>query len=282
MYKYKLIIFFFCYFFFIVNKIYSQVIITNKDSLIINSVIIESKYKNQQENIKNISNYFINTPYGYGILDSTEQEKHVVCLTKFDCVTFVETVLALNSTIISENPSLDKFISELERIRYKNGNRCKIMSRLHYFEDWILDNTKKHYLVDLTKEIGGVSYNKRISFMSENSDKYFFLRSFKENLDSIKEIEKYLSKQNFFYIPKDKIKKIQNKILSGDVIAITTVIDNLDIVHTGFAYWKDGELFLIHASSKNGKVLMSTDPLSEYLLNNSKQSGIMVLRHKCN
>ena len=53
---------------------------------------------------------------------------------------------------------------------------------------------------------------------------------------------------------------------------------NLDIVHTGFAIEKNGRIHLMHASSKNMKVEISEKTLSDYLVGNKSQSGIIVSR----
>ncbi|WP_373397222.1 N-acetylmuramoyl-L-alanine amidase-like domain-containing protein [Algoriphagus halophilus] len=71
---------------------------------------------------------------------------------------------------------------------------------------------------------------------------------------------------------------MEKEIQSGDLIAITTSMSNLDVVHTGFAIEKNGRIHLLHASSKNQEVEISEKPLSDYLAGNKSQSGIMVAR----
>lgn len=68
------------------------------------------------------------------------------------------------------------------------------------------------------------------------------------------------------------------KIADGDIIALVTTIDGLDISHVGFAFWKDGKLHLLHASSAEGKVIMDTTTLYDYQKNKRTQIGIRVLR----
>ena len=52
------------------------------------------------------------------------------------------------------------------------------------------------------------------------------------------------------------------KIKDGDVLAMVTNIKGLDIVHVGFAFWKDNQLHLLHASSSAKKVI--EDPKTQY------------------
>ena len=83
-----------------------------------------------------------------------------------------------------------------------------------------------------------------------------------------------------YYIPKDKVKDIDLYITSGDIIAITTSIKGLDISHTGIAIRKENDIYLLHASEKEKKVIISELTLHQYLKSNATQSGILVLRPK--
>ena len=82
------------------------------------------------------------------------------------------------------------------------------------------------------------------------------------------------------YIPKqllDKKNEISH-IANGDIIALVTTIAGLDIAHVGFAYWKNGKLHILHASSGRGKVIKDQTTLFDYMKNRSKQPGIRVMR----
>jgi hypothetical protein len=71
---------------------------------------------------------------------------------------------------------------------------------------------------------------------------------------------------------------VQHRILDGDVIAFTTSISGLDVVHTGFAKWVKGKLCLLHASETEKKVVLTSLSLAEYIMRNQNQSGIIVVR----
>ena len=63
-----------------------------------------------------------------------------------------------------------------------------------------------------------------------------------ENISKIEEIEKSLSGQLFHYIPKNKLPDEGfGWIKDGDIIAITTNIPGLDVVHLGLACYEKGE-----------------------------------------
>jgi len=98
------------------------------------------------------------------------------------------------------------------------------------------------------------------------------------HLASIHEREAILASRELYFIPKEKIHLIEGQLQNGDILAITTPLKNLDVVHVGFAVKKGDRIYLMHASSVSRKVEISTLPLQEYLLKNRSQTGIMVSR----
>ena len=97
-------------------------------------------------------------------------------------------------------------------------------------------------------------------------------------INQLKETESEIKSRKYYYLPKAEIKAQENKIKTGDLIAITPLMTNLDIVHLGFAVEKEGRIHLRHAGSGSKKVEISEKPLIEYLMTNKSQSGIMVSR----
>ena len=70
----------------------------------------------------------------------------------------------------------------------------------------------------------------------------------------------------------------QRQIKNGDIITIITNTPGLDVAHMGIAFYVDGKLSLLHASSKDKKVTVSKTALKQMLLKNDKWTGIRVLR----
>lgn len=221
---------------------------------------------------------FLQTPYVGGTLDKNEKEILVVNLHQLDCTTYLENVSAFSQSL--GNPDFLNFSKNLKLIRYRNGKIKDYASRLHYFTDWIIDNEKKGLITNITKEIGGETYNKTINFMSEHISSYPALTRDSSLIKKIIETEKRLNSHTFFYIPEDKIQQVEGKIHDGDFIAITTNIKGLDISHTGIAIHLNNRLHLMHASSKEKKVVISDLPLAEIIQKNRLQSGIQVARVK--
>jgi hypothetical protein len=220
---------------------------------------------------------FLKTPYVAQTLEIGETETLVINLQGLDCTTFVENVLTVTLLLQQEKTDFDSFAKVLETIRYKNGKLDGYASRLHYFSEWIANNEQKGLITDITAEIGGKEISKEINFMSTHRDLYPFLAD-DVNFEKIKASENFLNNEVICYLPQDQIEAYENLIHSGDIIALTTSIEGLDITHTGIATReKDGRIHLLHASS-SGEVKVSELPLVDYLKKVNKNTGIMVAR----
>lgn len=236
------------------------------DSLLLNDRVIE------------VAKMFMQTAYVGGTLDGNEKEQLVVNLRELDCTTYLENVVALSKALSKKEVTTDDFLKELENLRYRNGKLTDYSSRLHYFSDWIYENEKKGIVKNITSEIGGEVYDKTINFMSTHVNSYPALQSDTALVDEIRKIEKEINKREMFFIPETNIQQIEDKIQNGDLIAITTNVEGLDISHVGIAIHVNDRLHLMHASSKAKKVIISDIPLAEMIMKSKYQSGIMVAR----
>jgi len=81
-----------------------------------------------------------------------------------------------------------------------------------------------------------------------------------------------------YHIPKASLKKIENRIADGDLIAVTTLTEGLDVTHVGIAVRVRHRIHFLHASSLAGSVIISTETLDRYLAGSKDRSGIMVAR----
>lgn len=230
------------------------------------------------ERIPVIARFFLDVPYKSNTLNVTKDELPVINLQELDCVTFVENVLALSYLPSYDDQSSDAFVENIVKLRYRNGEIEDYASRLHYSSDWLYEMQGQHFLTDITQFAGGMSFQPDIYFMSKNYTRYPPIEKDKKLLAKIKAIETAINKRTYYYIPKVKINEACNKIKDGDVILITTNIKGLDTSHLGFALKQGGKTYLLHASSKGKKVMISETPLQEYMAGNPSQSGIMLAR----
>lgn len=221
---------------------------------------------------------FVGAPYTPYLLDPPGEERLVVNLREFDCVTYVESILAMARVIHMGQPEFEAFVNELRRIRYRGGVLDGYESRLHYFSEWFHDNDDRGLLRIITQDLGGVRETEPIDFMSSNAEAYSKLDGQPERIARIRAIEERLSERPRYVIPQDRIGGVTSGIRDGDVIAATSSVTGLDIAHTGLALWVDGRLHLMHAPLVGKSVEISTRPLAARIPRIDGQDGIMVAR----
>lgn len=255
------------------------------DSLRIDSLLnasSERSYKTNSERLLFFAKSFIGTPYKGGTLDSGRNETLIVRIDSLDCTTYVETVLALYLSSLKDNPGYDDFSESLRYIRYRGGVIDGYASRLHYFSDWASDNEKKGILREVTQEGEHDVRICSLNYMTTHSDLYRQLKDNDSLVSEISKVEKSWIDYKMPYIPKNVLNssKDDSPVEDGDILALTTNVSGLDVLHLGFALWIDGRLHLLHASSLHGKVIIDTSTIFDYLKNRNKHTGIRVLRVK--
>lgn len=238
----------------------------------------ENLYKSSFPQImQEIARQFIGTSYQSNLLETSNIEKLVVTLNKLDCVLFVETVLAIARGVSVQNYSYDTFADRLSDQRYRDGRIDGYCSRLHYFNEWIADNEKRGTIRDMARELGGVTLHKKLDFMSQHKRMYPQLVSSDANYQCMVAMENRISEIDINYIPLSKIRSVYEKLQPGDIVAIATSIDGLDVTHTGLVYrTKNGNIGFIHASPA-GAVKIAPD-LQTYASRINRSIGIMLAR----
>lgn len=258
-----------------------NIIYEKEDSIFIEEIIKRypsKKFNTTGERMISLANEFLGKEYVSGTLDEHDNEPLFISCSRLDCTTFVETVLAI--ALCDNDDHFPAYCKNLEKIRYRNGIRNDYASRLHYVSWWIADSAKHNII----KEVESVFHTARqsldLNFMSCNTEKYRHLKENHETREKIIEFEKPFHNIQIKYIPKAAIPQIQDnrEIKDGDIIAIVTDIEGLDISHLGFASWQDGTLHMIHASSREGKVIRDAETLYNYLASRKKHIGIRVFR----
>src|SRR6185295_1303413 len=95
-------------------------------------------YRTAGNRIEVLSRFFLGRPYTINPLIGSFEKPEVFTATLegFDCVTYVETILALYRA-----SSVDEFIKRLRKIRYEGG-RVEWEHRNHYMTEWIRNNSR--------------------------------------------------------------------------------------------------------------------------------------------
>jgi hypothetical protein len=229
------------------------------------------------ERMQAIAQQFLGAAYKANLLDQSPEETLVVTLNQFDCVLFVETVLALARGVAVQDYSYETFVNHLGNQRYGNGQMDGYCSRLHYFSDWINDNQKRGTVQNMGQMLGGISLNKTLNFMSTHRQSYPRMAKDNATYQCIVEREAQLDGLAIDYIPTQQIRRTYPKLQPGDIIAVATNIPGLDVTHTGLVYRQpNGTMGFIHASPA-GQVTIARD-LETYISKVDRAIGILIAR----
>lgn len=224
-------------------------------------------------------------PYVAHTLEAAGAEHLVVNLRGLDCTTFVENSAALTLASLRGERSFAGFCRALQGLRYHGGAISGYASRLHYFSEWIADNARRGNVADAGKR-GGFPFTAvqeiNVSFMSLHPDLYDKLRGDTAMQRLIAKNEKAVSGACVNYIPKKLLSLGRDKLAAavhdGDILALVTTKQGLDISHVGIAEWRRGKLHLLNASSIYGKVVLDQKTLYEYQMKRASQMGVRVIR----
>jgi len=258
----------------------NEVVFQEQDKVILKGIYNKLEKENKKstaELVALVGKTFLGTPYVAHTLEG-EKEQLVINLRELDCTTYAENCLAIARSIKAGKNNFEGFTEELQKIRYRNGLINGYPSRLHYFSDWIYENDRAGRTKDVSKAISNTAYPLQVDFMSTHPASYKQLESNPGFVKTLSEKEQEISERQMFYLPKQKMSEYENELREGDIVGITTSIDGLDITHAGILVERDGRIHLMHASSVAEKVVISEEPLEDYLNSGSKVTGIMVAR----
>lgn len=210
-------------------------------------ISLASAFPTMEDRLGVISRHFLGRPYLSNPLvgSAAEREQLVTRLDGFDCVTFVESVVALAR---SRRP--EDYERELAALRYEGG-RVDWLTRNHYTSDWIARNVAAGLLLPLLAE----------HMVAEDR--------------LLCALEHYPSKkQRFCYLPRDRIRLLEGTARTGDVVCFVSTRRELDIFHLGLLTSGRG-IYLRHASRSAGMVI--EEPL-EAFLDRNETPGLLAAR----
>lgn len=256
------------------------IIYSRPDSILTEDILLRFSSKQKEpaaQSVAVIGKTFLGTPYVGQTLENGTAEKLVVNLRELDCTTFAENCLALAFTVKSGNANFEQFAKELEKIRYRQGKRNGYLSRLHYFSDWIFDNTQKGLISEPATGFGS-PLDVNVNFMSSHPDRYPVLKDHPDLVPLLVVRENTISERNYFFLKKEEIRSNEDQLHEGDIVGLTSTVPGLDVTHVGILVRQNGRIHLLHASSLQEKVVISEEPLSDMLMNKKSYTGIMIAR----
>ena len=252
------------------------------DTLKINNLLeagLNSNISCSNELMVYYAKQFLDIPYIAHTLEG-DTEMLTINIDELDCTTYVETVYALARTTLSQRTTWRDFANNLESVRYRNGEMTDYASRLHYISDWIMNNSARGNIKEITTEFGGCKYIiKTIDFMSKHRE-YYPAMADSTIYEKIRNYEIGYRSHRFPYIKKELLytKNIINEFESGDIIAMVTKTEGLDISHLGLVLKENNKLYFINASMRGKKVQIEKSQFADYMKNNRNCIGVRVFR----
>lgn len=212
-----------------------------------------SKTKTQRSTgnrIDVLSRQFLGQPYKTNPLvgSADTPEVFVVSFDEFDCVTYVETILAM-----SRASSVDEFIEWLRKIRYEDG-RVAWERRNHYMTVWIRNNLRARAVRPVApRDVATVAKERTLNVVPGLSP----------------------LKARFECVPKPAVRKLAPHLQTGDLIFFASTRKHLDVFHGGIIVRDGDRLRVRHASRSRGSVV--EQDLNEFLKAN-RMAGVIVVR----
>ena len=200
--------------------------------------------------IEVLSHQFLGLPYKINPLigSSDQQEIFTISLNGFDCVTYVETILAL-----ARSATVDEFIAWMRRIRY-DGGRPEWKRRNHYMIFWIRNNIREGALRRVLPRGVAVTVKER-------------------TLDLLPGLQ--ARRARFTCVPKSSLNGLTPGLRTGDVILFASTRKHHDVFHCGIIVRDKDRLLMRHASRSRGEVVEQA--LKEFLKAN-RMAGVIVVR----
>ena len=219
----------------------------------------------------------IDTPY-WEASDTTGAEALAVELDHFECVSFLESSLAVARCAWRGKPTEGCFVWEVAGFRYRSGLMSNYASRLHYFVDWLEDNGGRWRLKNITDELGGRPVARDFFYLTRRAARVPAL-SAPSLRRSMTAIEADLSSRQHSVLGRNSIRSALDAMQDGDLIAVAGNRPGHLITHAGFVVKGEGERArLLHASSYHRRVVVTREDVADYVMRRPARTGVIVAR----
>lgn len=241
--------------------------------------------QDRDDQILLLSEKFLDTPYGSVCGEGQEgyfDQRPMACFEKVDCVTFVESVVALTHTFLRAPEDLTKgFMSQIQSVRYFLDDQPSYFHRNHFpTVDWLPSLEHKAYIEDITRryaahvETRTKMISKRDWYRLKTQDdlhcKNIHADQVNQRLDSLRHLGEKTAQviMQYPYVPTERLLENDAAFLheifddaQADVLLVSTVrgehtqkyLQNI-ITHHGFLIRNDDGFVIRHASYKHKKV----------------------------
>ncbi|MBF0409000.1 MAG: DUF1460 domain-containing protein [Candidatus Riflebacteria bacterium] len=191
-------------------------------------------------------------------------------MTYLDCMTYVEHVLALASSVNTSHKECSyqsEFLCRLIDIMFNaDGNALMNHHRNHFTSRWADSNELKGYLKNIARE-HPEAIRRDLVLNRVGKNRTFYI----EDRFMISQ-----TVQQLWFFPLSAVFDRKVPLVSGDVVAMVTDKEGLDVTHMGFFIEYHNKRWLRHASSKANRIL--DQDFDQYLRDGKKIKGILLLR----
>src|SRR6266849_4440238 len=197
-----------------------------------------------------LSRHFLGASYQSNPLIGSVDTPEVftVALDGFDCVTYIETILAL-----ARASNVDDFVEELREIRYERG-RIQWERRNHYMTRWIRNNVREGIIRPVAMPAIPVLSRERV-------------------LNVVPGLAAHRTRVKC--VPKAAVPRLAAHLQRGDLIFFVSTRKHLDVFHAGIIVRGGNRVLMRHASRSRGFVV--EQELREFLKAN-RMAGVIVAR----
>src|SRR5260370_28594930 len=176
-----------------------------------------------------LSRRFLGQPYiPNPLIGSADTvESFTASFDGFDCVTSIETIVAL-----ARASNVDDFIEWLRKLRYARG-RIQWERRNHYMTTWIRNNVRAGILRAVSMASVPILSRERV-------------------LDVVPGLSSQRTRMKC--VPKAAVPRLERYLQSGDLIFFASTRKNLDMFHAGIIVRYCKKVFMRHAPLRHGSV----------------------------
>lgn len=202
------------------------------------------------DRIEALSRCLLGSPYKSNPLigSASQAEVFTAALEGFDCVTYIETSLAL-----ARARSVEDFVRCLRGIRYAQS-RVRWERRNHYMTQWIRNNVRDRIVKPLSLPHPSMISRERL-------------------LNAVPGLA--VRRIRLKCLPKAALPLVEPHLHSGDLIFFASTRRHLDVFHAGILVRQGERMRLRNASRSQGLVV--EQELAEFLKAN-RMSGVIVVR----
>lgn len=225
-------------------------ILSPADQAFVHTLLTEVRaYPAVGQRLRLITARLLGSPYYTHPLigSATEPEVFTVTLQGFDCVTLVETALALAWV-----DGTDAFPMLLRAVRYRHGE-IAWLQRLHYATDWLHYHVQHGWLHEVT-------CGETRSCMTRQLD---ILEGFPPHTATWR------------YFPTSALPAVSPQVTDGDIILFVSTHPGVDVFHLGMLFRAAEGIVLRHAARSRGQVVEQA--LSDFVAANT-MPGFIIAR----